>query len=147
MVIDDLRANRVLLSKVLQASGYSVINASNGIEALDLLMSKGARPDLIITDVEMPVMDGITMVQQIRLLESSVAQTPIITASGNPDSEMERQAVEAGSNSFLVKPFDLKQLRREISNLLRTRRSSTNRSEYLPLQEANRLRTRAGEVL
>jgi len=146
MVIDDLPANRTLLSKVLQASGYSVVDASNGIEALDQLMSKGVRPDLIITDVEMPVMDGITMVQQIRHLENSVADVPIITASGNPDAEMERQAIEAGSDSFMTKPFDLRQLRREIGSLLRKHTKRGCSSGKRDQQEANRLRPRTEKI-
>ncbi len=146
MVIDDLPANRTLLSKVLQGSGYNVLDASNGIEALDMLMSKGVRPDLIITDVEMPVMDGVTMVQQIRLLENTVAGVPIITASGNPDVEMERQAIEAGSDSFLTKPFDLRLLRREIASLLRTRASRSKLSGKRESQDANRLRARAEKI-
>lgn len=122
LVIDDLVPNRVLLRKFLKASGYAVIECSNGVEALDLLRERQLQPDLIVTDVEMPVMDGITLIEQIRLLDSGISTVPIVTASGNPDDEMRRRSAEAGSDVFLTKPFDFRELRSEIATLLRSRR-------------------------
>lgn len=149
LVIDDMLPNRVLLRKVLKGAGYAVLEASNGIEALDLLRDQSISPDLIITDIEMPVMDGITMVGQIRLLENPIARVPVIAASGNADEGMRRAALGAGSDVFLTKPFDLGVLRREIAGLIRSRRqvaaprsqanllaSPLNRIET-PLKEAN----------
>ena len=124
LVIDDLQPNRILLSKFLKTAGYAVVEASNGIEALDLLMERAVIPDLIVTDVEMPVMDGITLVEQIRYLEAPLASVPIITASGNADDEMRNEAIRAGSDIFLTKPFDLAELRREMATLLRGRRQN-----------------------
>ena len=149
LVIDDMLPNRVLLRKVLKGAGYAILEASNGIEALDLLRYQSISPDLILTDIEMPVMDGITMVGQIRLLENALARVPIIAASGNADEDMRRGALGAGSDVFLTKPFDLGALRREIASLIKSRRqvvpprsqgnllaSSLNRIEA-PLNEAN----------
>lgn len=149
LVIDDMLPNRILLRKVLKGAGYAVLEATNGIEALDLLRDQSLSPDLIVTDIEMPVMDGITMVEQIRLLESPIAQVPIIAASGNADEGMRRGALGAGTDVFLTKPFDLAALRREIATLIKSRRqaaaprsqvnllaSPLNRIET-PLKEAN----------
>ncbi len=149
LVIDDMLPNRILLRKVLKGAGYAVLEATNGIEALNLLRDQSLSPDLIVTDIEMPVMNGITMVEQIRLIESPIAQVPIIAASGNADEGMRRSALGAGSDVFLTKPFDLGVLRREIAALIRSRRqvaaprsqanlpgSPLNRIE-MPLKEAN----------
>lgn len=139
-VIDDLAPNRKLLGKFLKAAGYAVVEATNGVEALEALRDGTVRPDLIVTDVEMPVMNGITLVEQIRYLENGVAGIPIITASGNADDDMRREALAVGSDTFLTKPFDLKELRDEIANLLRTRRRSTTLGTAEP-RNANRLDT------
>jgi CheY-like chemotaxis protein len=143
LVIDDMLPNRVLLRKVLEGAGYAVLEASNGIEAFDLLRDQSLNPDLIITDIEMPVMDGITMVGQIRLLESAIARVPIIAASGNADEGMRRGALGAGSDVFLTKPFDLGMLRREIAGLIRSRRQvAAPRSQAnLPASPQHRIET------
>jgi CheY-like chemotaxis protein len=135
LVIDDMLPNRVLLRKFLKTAGYAVIEATNGIEALELLRNQQLLPDLIITDVEMPVMDGITMVEQIRYLDSGIASVPVVVASGNPDEEMKKRSLEVGSDVFLTKPFDFKVLRKEIATLLRARRkvSRANFSVVPPL--------------
>lgn len=140
LVIDDLLPNRVLLRKFLKTAGYAVIEATNGIEALEMLRSQELLPDLIVTDVEMPVMDGITMVEQIRFLDSGIATVPIVTASGNPDEEMKQRSLEAGSDVFLPKPFDFKVLRREIATLLRSRKK-VSRANFalLPALTPNRV--------
>jgi DNA-binding response OmpR family regulator len=67
----------------------------------------------------MPVMDGITLVEQIRYLDGAVASVPIITASGNADEDMRRDSLAVGSNIFMTKPFDLRVLAREIATLLK----------------------------
>ncbi len=122
LVIDDLLPNRVLLGKVLKGAGYAVLEAGNGVEALALLREPGLCPDLIVTDIEMPAMDGIALVEQIRLLPDPLAHVPIIAASGNADEEMRRSVFAAGSDAFLTKPFDFAVLRGEIANLLKGRR-------------------------
>ncbi len=122
LVIDDLLQNRILLGKFLKAAGYVVHEATNGIEALDLMRKEHLRPDLIVTDIEMPVMDGITLIEQVRCLESPLSGVPIIAASGNADEEMRRQAVSAGTDQFMTKPFDLGALRKEMASLLKGRR-------------------------
>jgi len=149
LVIDDMLPNRILLRKVLKGAGYAVLEASNGIEAIDLLRDQSLCPDLIVTDIEMPVMDGVSMIGQIRQLDGPMARVPIIAASGNADEGMRRSALGAGSDVFLTKPFDLGALRREIANLIKGRRqvaaprsqanllsTSLNRIE-IPLNEAN----------
>lgn len=122
LVIDDLLPNRLLLGKVLKSAGYASLEAANGFEALEMLRDRSLAPDLIVTDIEMPGMDGIALVEQIRRLDLPVAKAPIIAASGNADETMRRTALAAGCDLFLTKPFDLAALRREIAALIKTRR-------------------------
>jgi len=148
LVIDDMLPNRVLLRKVLKNSGYAVLEASNGIEALDLLRSQHLLPDLIVTDIEMPVMSGITLIEQIRYLETPVAQVPIIAASGNADETMRAEAMEAGSDLFMTKPFDLGVLRGEIARLIKaSRKGGAVRSQSNVLvSPGNRVEARIREA-
>lgn len=145
LVIDDMVANRMLLGKFLKSAGYAVFEATNGIEALNFLRDRSIRPDLVITDVEMPVMDGITLIEQIRCLESSLAAVPIITASGNADAEMRTEAMRAGTDCFLTKPFDLKALQKEIAALLKSRRKvASPATRELSPEVSNRLESESG---
>lgn len=150
LVIDDMLANRVLLSKVLKGAGYAVLEATNGVEALDMLCRQSLCPDLIVTDIEMPGMDGISLVEQVRYLEVAAARVPIIAASGNADEGMRREALAAGVDLFMTKPFDIGLLRREIATLIKNRHqtsgprsqanvlsSPTNRFDSPRLREAN----------
>lgn len=148
LVIDDMLPNRVLLRKVLKNAGYAVLEASNGIEALDLLRSQHLNPDLIVTDIEMPVMSGITLIEQVRYLETTVAQVPVIAASGNADEAMRVQAMEAGADVFMTKPFDLGALRGEIARLIKARRKggAIRSQSNLLVSPANRVEERVREA-
>lgn len=148
LVIDDLLPNRLLLGKVLKAAGYALLEAANGFEALEMLRDRSFAPDLIVTDIEMPGMDGIALVEQIRRLDLPVAKAPIIAASGNADETMRRTAIAAGCDLFLTKPFDLAALRREIAALVKTRRQPLPSRSGSPLDEPvpNRVELRLREA-
>jgi two-component system chemotaxis response regulator CheY len=148
LVIDDLLPNRALLGKVLKGAGYAVLEATNGIEALELLRDRSLVPDLIVTDIEMPVMDGITLVEQIRCLELPVAGVPIIAASGNADDQMRGEAIAAGCDLFLTKPFDLMVLCREIAALIKARRQAAPARGETPaeVEAPNRIELRLREA-
>jgi CheY-like chemotaxis protein len=139
MVIDDMLQNRILLGKFLKAAGYIIHEATNGIEALDLMLRQQLRPDLIVTDIEMPGMDGITLIEQVRCLDNPVSKIPIIAASGNATDEMQRQAFNAGTDRFMTKPFDLVILRKEIASLLKERRRPDLTHPITATQPTNRL--------
>jgi len=139
MVIDDMLQNRILLGKFLKAAGYIIHEATNGIEALDLMLRQQLRPDLIVTDIEMPGMDGITLIEQVRCLDNPVSEIPIIAASGNATDEMQRQAFNAGTDRFMTKPFDLVILRKEIASLLKGRRRPGLTPPITATQPTNRL--------
>ena len=102
LVIEDNRDSRDILSKLLRMSGYDVMSASDGETGYTAALKH--EPDLIITDIHMPKMDGIEFVKRIRL-EGSLAETPVlvVTAFG---SNVAREAIEAGANASAEKPFD-----------------------------------------
>lgn len=131
MVVDDLTANRVLLNKVLRGAGYAVIEAATGVDALNRLRA-GVPVDLIVTDIEMPEMDGITFVRAIRGLDEAQSRIPVIAASGNADDSMRNEALAAGADRFMTKPFDLGLLRREIGGLIRANRQAASVRQTSP---------------
>ncbi len=143
MLVDDMAVNRVLLSKIFINAGYGVVEAESAEIAVAMLAEGAIKPDVIVTDVEMPGMDGIAMTQQVRQLIGPAGQIPIIVASGNPDTDMEMDAYDAGASVFLSKPFNLNQLRDEVRDAIKNQ--SNIRVSVKRLQgkgEVNRLRTR-----
>lgn len=119
LVIDDMQVNRILLSKVFTNSGYGVAEADSAEAAIEMISAGLIRPDVIVTDVEMPGMDGIALTEMIRTLPGPAGEIPIIVASGNPDSDMEMDAYDAGADVFLTKPFNLNQLRDEVRDAIK----------------------------
>jgi CheY-like chemotaxis protein len=115
MVVDDEDLTRALYKHVLVRAGYSVLEASNGHEALEKLAS--TQPDLIIMDVLMPGMDGFTTIKQIRenLL---LTDLPIIFLSSRADVAAEYQGLSSGAQRYLIKPISMLDLEREVRDLL-----------------------------
>ncbi len=145
LVVDDMPVNRVLLNKVFGTAGYAVVEAESGEEAIEMIEAGEVRPDVIVSDVEMPgSLDGIAFTEAVRHQNGPVANVPIIVASGNPDDAMELSAYEAGADLFMSKPFDLAALRDEVATALRREKriqqgSGSSRSTK---PELNELRTR-----
>ena len=107
MIVDDSASMRHVVGIALRGAGYEVIEACDGGDALSKL--NGRKVHLIISDVNMPNMDGITFVQTVRTLaEHKFA--PIIMLTTNFIKSAREQAREAGVKAWMVKPFDKKQL-------------------------------------
>ena len=103
LIVDDVPQNRAMLMEALQTLGFEVFDAENGQECLDLLDS--VRPDLIMMDVMMPVMDGLEATRRIRNLPE-FARIPIVVASASASPEDESRSDAAGANAFLPKPLE-----------------------------------------
>jgi CheY-like chemotaxis protein len=116
MVVDDNETNRELLNIILTASGYTVIEASNGIEAVKLATK--SCPDLIIMDLAMPVLDGYGAVRLLRTVPE-VCQVPIVACTAHDTSTHRDQAMSQGFNDFLTKPIDFEQLDSVIDRFLK----------------------------
>ena len=108
LVVDDASLVRLYYRAALEQAGFRVEQAMNGIEALEKLLT--ISPDLLIVDVNMPQMDGLTFLQTLRRKERPVAAIPalvISTESGGADFTAARAA---GANFYLVKPVDSQRL-------------------------------------
>lgn len=109
MIVEDDAATRRLYRFLLANSGYTVIEAEDGVMALEQL---DATPcSLVITDMNMPRMNGMELARAIRQREPSI-YIIMVTAFGTPDTE--KQAFKAGVNDYLTKPFDFEELEERV---------------------------------
>jgi two-component system chemotaxis response regulator CheY len=103
LAVDDSPSIRQLVSHTLKDAGYAVIEASNGVEGL--AKAKASAVQLVLTDQNMPQMDGMTMIKNIRGL-SQHRSTPILVLTTETSDSMKAQGKAAGATGWLVKPFD-----------------------------------------
>jgi two-component system KDP operon response regulator KdpE len=113
LVIDDERQIIRMLRASLQSSGYEVLTAGNGVEGLERFQS--GRPDLIITDLAMPEMNGLELTQAVRRID----KTPIIVLSVRDTDAMKVKALDEGADDYLTKPFSVPELLARIRAQLR----------------------------
>jgi signal transduction histidine kinase/CheY-like chemotaxis protein len=115
LVVDDNAINRSLLVDTLEPLGFTVIEASDGQSALDRVSER--RPDLVITDLAMPGMDGLELVRRLRLAPE-LAGMAIIVASASVFAADQHRSVEAGASDFLAKPVEIGDLLRQLQRHL-----------------------------
>ncbi len=115
LVVDDVELNRTLLSDMLKPLGFVVLHAGDGAQALAQVQT--SPPDLILMDLAMPVMDGLEATRRIRWGDQG-AQVPIVALSAHASDSDHAQAMTAGANAFMVKPFDRHALLVVMANLL-----------------------------
>ncbi|MDX8397874.1 MAG: response regulator [Mariprofundaceae bacterium] len=116
MIVDDMASMRKMVAFTLESAGHEVTQADDGDVALDIAV-KGSTFDLVITDVNMPNMDGITLTAELRKL-AGFKFTPILllTTESGKDKKMAGKA--AGATGWLVKPFDPDKLLSTIKRVL-----------------------------
>lgn len=102
LTVDDSRMMREMLLMVLQGAGFNVVQAEDGAEGLDALAH--ARPDVIITDINMPKLDGYGFIEGVRS-DARHRATPILVLSTESSVEKKNRAREAGATGWIVKPF------------------------------------------
>ena len=117
LVADDLDFNRRVIKLMLNKLGIDILEASNGVEALELLKSHHC--DLLIIDMRMPVLDGFETARRIRSTDASWKDIPILGVSGNLDNTTLKQAKESGINDSLIKPLKLKPFLQKVSAMLK----------------------------
>jgi CheY-like chemotaxis protein len=110
LIADDDVATRDLLRRALEADGHKVLAATDGSEALDLLKADAAALDLLITDVQMPGIDGIRLIGEARALKAGLR---VLLMSGYPD-QLGRAPGTVGQVTTLSKPFSLDKARAEV---------------------------------
>lgn len=107
MVVDDSNAVRQSLAFALKNAGYEVVEASNGLDALNLM--KEHPIGLFISDVNMPEMDGITLLKKIKA-DRDNRHAPVIMLTTENDADMISLGREAGAKAWMIKPFQPEQL-------------------------------------
>lgn len=115
LIADDKRDNRELLVQLLQAVGFDILAVANGAEALQEFLRW--RPDLILMDTHMPVMDGMEAIRHIRQSESA-KEVRIISVTASAFSENRREMLAAGADDFIGKPFREEELFEKMGKLL-----------------------------
>jgi len=115
LIAEDDPASRELLWELLTAYDYSVIETSNGQEALQKIHEE--RPDLVLLDIQMPVLDGLEVVRRLRN-DARFLDLPVVALSAYAMRGDHDNGLNAGFNAYLTKPIDAAALRSEIERLL-----------------------------
>ena len=117
LIVDDSPTVLKFVSYSLKSSGYDVISASDGMNALEKVSTQKRKIDLVITDLNMPNMDGYTLITKLRK-NSDFSDTPIIILSSEEDEKDIRMGSDAGADSYLFKPFKSSVLVQEVNKFL-----------------------------
>jgi len=115
LVVDDCRTTRKLLSVILKGRGYETIVAENGMEALEKLATHPV--DLVITDLNMPQMDGLELLRTLRN-HGAYKHLPVIMVSTESDEMDKQKGLRLGASAYLVKPVSKERLAYEVAKFL-----------------------------
>src|SRR5262245_11186875 len=115
VVAEDSCDTREMLKRALEIKGYRVLEAQDGREALRL--TETYKPNLILVDLNMPVLDGLETIKYVRTMKSTDDKVPIVAMTAFDVYGMQEAAIEAGCNEYLTKPFDLEELDRKLKSL------------------------------
>lgn len=124
LVVDDDTITRKFISFILRSSGFDVICACDGIEALEVLAVGSV--DLVVTDLNMPKMDGVELTQYIRE-DSRYSRLPVIMLTTEADEEARGAAAGAGVSDYMVKPVSADELAERIRVCLNEVQASENK--------------------
>jgi two-component system chemotaxis sensor kinase CheA len=118
LVVDDSITTRTLEKSILEAQGYQVLLSVDGIDALNVLRSGEAIIDLVIADVEMPRMDGFSLLQAIKT-DPRLSALPVILMTSRADPEDVRKGLDLGASAYITKQkFDQRELLATIGQVL-----------------------------
>ena len=115
LLVDDDPNLRDMLRAMLEIGGFDVIEAEDGLDALEKL--EEITPDILVLDVMMPNLDGVSLCKQLRS-DAEFVSLPIIMLSGKAHQEAIQEGLQAGANRYLVKPTGLDELTRNINEVL-----------------------------
>ena len=120
LLVEDNEMNRDMLSRRLQRAGYEVVMAMDGKEGVS--MAQSAKPDLILMDLSLPVLDGWEAMRQLKAIPE-MRDIPIIALSAHAMASDREKAIEAGADDFDTKPVELTRIVDKIKALIGKRRS------------------------
>jgi two-component system cell cycle response regulator DivK len=116
LVVDDFADSREVLRKRLELNGYRVVEAADGEQAVET--ARLHCPDLILMDLHLPLLDGLTAAKRIRAVKGLCEGVPIIAVTAYHTYGMREAALEAGCDDYLVKPLDERELNATLGRLL-----------------------------
>lgn len=138
LVVDDEPKNRELLRDMLELRGYSVDEAANGAEVFDRFAAR--EPDVVLLDVAMPEVDGLTVCRRLKA-DAKTAAIPVIMVTAHTDRLDRLAGIEAGANDYLTKPVDLQDMVLRVRNAVNAKRLHDElRESYARLRELEHLR-------
>ena len=117
LYVEDNVDNRTLVRRVLTAEGYSIIEAVNATQALEIL--RNTKPSLILMDINMPDIDGYTLTTQIKGMPG-LGSIPIVALTANVMRGDRERSLEAGCDGYIQKPIDIDALSQQIERFLRS---------------------------
>ena len=108
LVVEDFEDNRFMMRRLLEMSGYRVVEAVNGNQAVESASTE--RPDIILMDLSLPQLDGLAATRRIRAQEENARKVPIVAVSAHDSADFHAEALAAGCNEYVTKPIDFDQL-------------------------------------
>ena len=127
LVVDDIKVNQILLVKILSTLGAECDTASNGQEAVERFMAASPMYDLILMDVQMPVMNGYEATRAIRASgHPSAKAIPIIAMTANAFVDDVRDAIDSGMDAHIAKPVQVDKLKETVQQVLDSRTAAEN---------------------
>ena len=115
-MVEDFEDNRFMMRRLLEMSGYRVIEAVNGKQAVETAISE--HPDLILMDLSLPMLDGLAATRRIREAEG-LGRVPIVAVSAHDSADFHTEALAAGCNEYVTKPIDFDHLVRILDGLVK----------------------------
>lgn len=115
MIADDEEDIKIILSMYLENMGYDIVTAYDGLDAL--ACAKERKPDIILMDIMMPVLDGIEVTRQIKASEE-LKDIPVVMLTAAAHSGMVEKAMAAGAEDYIAKPFEPEKVHEVIQNIL-----------------------------
>ena len=119
LYVEDDPNNRMLIRRVLMAEGYHMLDAASAAEALSVVASN--HPDLVLMDINMPDVDGLTLTSQLKQLPL-MANVPIVAVTANVMRGDRERTLEAGCDGYLQKPIDVDALPRQVNQFIQEAR-------------------------
>jgi CheY-like chemotaxis protein len=116
LLVEDYKDSREMTRFLLEGSGYRIVEARNGREALDFASSE--TPDLVLTDFNLPDIDGTTLIKRLRKLGDQMSRVPVIMLTAHDPAQLYDLAMAAGCSAFLTKPLNFAVLEETINTLL-----------------------------
>ena len=116
LIVDDSQSIRRMTAKIVEDAGWRAITAVDGADALELLLSGAWRPDLILTDVEMPTMDGWAFLEYVKT-DDIFGHIPVVMVTSLDSDEFRQKALGLGASDYLVKPFRIAELDQILADL------------------------------